>query len=320
MSDIVVSQHNDAPLQAMTVAGLKAHIDLIRQAMSELMVRGSEGDGDYGIIPGCPKPSLFQSGAEKLKLLFRLSVGEPRIEDIGMPGEVGYRVTQAIMSSDGTVIGYGLGTCSTKEEKYRWKKANKAEYDAAPEDRRRIKQYANYSQPQVRVDPEEIANTVLQMAHKRCFVKGIRQCTAASMIFTQDMEDAPEGDGDQQQKPKPKAPQKRESGPVPFVPFADIAKMGDKDSGSTTGRLLSVQSTKAGGWFGKLQDPAAPASNGLDFSSFDPLPEWAKPGTVAHVIEFLVVHKNGKVYRNVKQWEAENVAPSDADHGDSQGS
>ena len=56
-----------APLP-MSVSEVRNRIQLVRKIMQEIMVK----DQDYGIIPGCPKPSLYQPGAEKLALAFHL--------------------------------------------------------------------------------------------------------------------------------------------------------------------------------------------------------------------------------------------------------
>ncbi len=40
--------------------------------------------------------------------------------------------------TSGTVLGAGIGECSSNEEKYKWKRSNRREFDAAAEDRRRI--------------------------------------------------------------------------------------------------------------------------------------------------------------------------------------
>lgn len=146
---------------------------------------------DYGKIPGCEKPTLFKPGAEKLGVTFRLN-GNPTIEDLGTPDEARFRVkTEFIHIPTGQSIGFGVGEASSDEEKYKWRKAvSAAEWDATPEDRRRFKYYRD-GEPgkQVRTNVADIRNTVLKMADKRSYISGTLKSTAASSIFTQDLED-----------------------------------------------------------------------------------------------------------------------------------
>jgi hypothetical protein len=151
---------------------------------------------DYGVIPGTPKPTLFKPGAEKLCVTFRLSADDPQIEEVpDYGGDIRYRVRVPIRSTTGGVLAVGIGECSTGEEKYRWRRpVHPNEFTSAPDDRKRQKYQRNGEVwDQVRVEPADVANTVLKMAHKRAYVHGVIMATAAGSIFTQDLEDAPDG-------------------------------------------------------------------------------------------------------------------------------
>lgn len=178
-----------APLSAVQ---LKARLAVIQDVMRSVMQK----DTDYGVIPGTDKPSLFKPGAEKLCVTFRLSAGAPEIEAVPeYTGDIRYRVRVPISTASGQLIAVGVGECSTGEEKYRWRRpVHENEYKAAPEDMRREKwtRQGDVWQ-QVRVNPSDVANTVLKMAHKRAYVHGVIMATAAGAIFTQDIEDLPEG-------------------------------------------------------------------------------------------------------------------------------
>jgi peroxiredoxin family protein len=97
----------------------------------------------------------------------------------------------------GQFVGAGVGECSSQEDKYAWRAALcDDEYDDTPENRRRVK-YSKYQgkvekKKQVRTNPADVANTILKMAKKRAQVDAVITCTAASDIFTQDIEDLPE--------------------------------------------------------------------------------------------------------------------------------
>lgn len=178
--------------QQLTAKEVQAQINLIQEVMAHTM----KEDVHYGKVPGCgDKPALFKPGAEKILATFRLSAN-PDIEDLSNPDEIRYRIKSEIQSSNGIVIGYGVGECSSNEDKYKWRKAVcEAEFDETPEDRKREKWkkgYQNakdYKIKQVRTDVADIANTILKMAKKRSLVDGCLTTTACSDIFEQDIED-----------------------------------------------------------------------------------------------------------------------------------
>lgn len=189
METQLVPQQEARPLsqERLTAANLKADFDLIMQVMKAVMNEGM----DYGIIKGCQKPSLWKPGAEKLNVAFRLN-GKPQIDDLSTPDEARYRViSEFIHIPTGQSIGFGVGEASSDEEKYKWRKSvSPAEWDATPEDRRRLKYYAEGNPvKQVRTNVADIRNTILKMADKRSYVSGTLKCTAASSVFTQDLED-----------------------------------------------------------------------------------------------------------------------------------
>lgn len=190
MSEALTIQHDHGvPLSA---GQLTARLAVIQDVMRKVMQNGT----DYGVIPGTDKPSLFKPGAEKLCVTFRLSAADPQIELVPeYSGDIRYRVRVPVMTADGTVIAVGVGECSTGEEKYRWRRpVHINEFNAAADDQKREKWTRNGDVwQQVRVNPADVANTVLKMAHKRAYVHAVIMATAAGAIFTQDIEDLPEG-------------------------------------------------------------------------------------------------------------------------------
>ncbi len=182
------------PGAVQTAAEVKAHVQLIQRVMTDVM----KPEVHYGNIPGTDKPTLLKAGSEVLLSTFRLAV-EPEVEDLSTHDEVRYRV-RAIgrHQTSGTVIGMGLGECSSSEEKYRWRNAVcQEEFDATAEDRRRLKYQKGrdgsvYTRMQVRTVPADTANTVLKMAKKRAQVDLCLTALAASDCFAQDLEDMPE--------------------------------------------------------------------------------------------------------------------------------
>ena len=209
MSELTTLQPEEAgaPLSAVQ---LKSRLAVIQSVMRDVMQK----DVDYGVIPGTDKPSLFKPGAEKLCVTFRLSADTPEIEAVPeYSGDIRYRVRVPVRASNGTVLAVGIGECSTGEEKYRWRRpVHINEYNAAPEDQRREKwTRGGEVWQQVRVNPSDVANTVLKMAHKRAYVHAVIMATAAGAIFTQDVEDLPDGVEAHaaERKPAPAAPQRK---------------------------------------------------------------------------------------------------------------
>ena len=152
---------------------VRQQVNQIQYLMKQVLKAGEH----YGNIPGTKgKPTLFQSGAEKIAYMFHLVPSYEVVKtDLGN-GHREYEITCTLTSRDtGEVMGYGVGTCTTLESKYRYRN-----------------QWSNGQK--VKVENPDIAdtwNTVLKMAKKRAFVDAVKSTTAASDIFTQDVEDLP---------------------------------------------------------------------------------------------------------------------------------
>jgi len=197
---------------AMSAAQVRAQVNRIQEIMRDVM----KVDTHFGTIPGTPKPSLWKAGAEKLCMTFRIGIENVIDADLSTSDVVRYRIRAiATSQASGMILGTAMGECSSDEEKYRWRKAVcNDEFNETPEDRRRKKWRKGYgggspsAEFQVRTEPADIANTVLKMAAKRAQIAVVLQVTAASDIFTQDLEDLPEGVREQVvsgEKPETKA-------------------------------------------------------------------------------------------------------------------
>lgn len=152
---------------------------------------------DYGTIPGTTKPSLFKPGSEKILAMFRIAV-DPEVVDLSIPGEcVRYRVTCRLLDQQShAFLGAGVGEASSEEARYNWRAAIcDEEFDEAPPESKREKWEKRYGKTskvrQVRTNPADQANTILKMAKKRAQIDAVLTVTAASAIFTQDLEDLP---------------------------------------------------------------------------------------------------------------------------------
>ncbi len=212
--DQIVTLAVDPASSAMTVQQVLGQVALIQQIMGTAMKDGEH----FGRIPGCgDKPTLLKPGAEKLCLTFRLAPTY-ELDERNLDGaHREYRV-QCTLSSilTGSFLGQGVGTCSTMEGKYRYrqgaaeptdKPVPRAYWDVRGEDPTKAQELIGGKGFSVRkVDgkgwmiakggekvendnPADCYNTVLKMAKKRALVDAVLTATAASDIFTQDLED-----------------------------------------------------------------------------------------------------------------------------------
>lgn len=211
MNDVVTYQARTGLMSALDI---RAQVNLVQEVMQAVMKEGTH----FGKIPGTPKPSLWKPGAEVLAATFRIAVSY-RVEDLSTDDAVRYRVVAiGTHQTSGTVLGEGVGEASSDEEKYKWRKASGIrEFEATPPNRRRLKfgfdrqKREEYDTKQVRTEPADVANTILKMAAKRAQVAMTLNVTAASDIFTQDIEDLPEElqqhISEDEQRPPPLTPE-----------------------------------------------------------------------------------------------------------------
>lgn len=196
----------------VSVDEVVAQRDKIKDVMARVMVENVH----YGRIPGVQKPSLLKPGAEVLNVTFRFA---PSYRSERIFSDDGHLTVVAkctlTHAPSGMVLGEGEGLCSTRESRYAYRNAGrvcpecgqeaiikgKAEYGGgwvcfkkrggcgakyADDDQRIVEQ------PTGKVANPELPdawNTCLKMADKRALVAAILNCTAASDIFTQDVED-----------------------------------------------------------------------------------------------------------------------------------
>ncbi|WP_063893954.1 hypothetical protein [Burkholderia ubonensis] len=182
---------NAGRMSAMEVV---AHAAAVQEVMRAVMKENVH----YGKIPGTPKPALYKAGAEVLCMSFRIA-DEYRIDDLSTPDMIRYRVTcVGKHQTSGIELGSGMGEASTGEEKYKWRGAVcDEEFEITPATMRRVKFGKKqgggfYKANQVRTEPSDLANTVLKMACKRAKMAMVLNVTAASDIFSQDLEELDE--------------------------------------------------------------------------------------------------------------------------------
>ena len=207
----LVSQNGQME-HAMSVEGVMAQVHAIQDLMRQAMIK----DEHYGVIPGCVKPSLLKPGAEKLGMMFRLSPAYTITRREHGNGHLEFEVTCRLTHIKTLEIwGEGVGSCSTLETKFRYRKAEqtcpkcgkptiikgKKEYGGGWLCYQKKggcgakfvdgdKDIENQNMGRIEHDnPADYYNTVLKMAKKRAQVDAILTATAASDIFTQDVEE-----------------------------------------------------------------------------------------------------------------------------------
>ena len=189
---------------AMTLDDLVGQVNLIQKIMDKVM----KSDEHYGTIPGTEKPTLLKPGAEKLCLTFRLDPDYDIIREVREKEFIAYTVKCILHHiSSGMQIASGIGSCNSRETKYRYRSQSTGkpvpkEYWAdrdnsilgGPQYSPRKKEGRWLIYEQIENDnPWDLDNTLIKMACKRALIAATLNATAASDIFTQDLEDMPEG-------------------------------------------------------------------------------------------------------------------------------
>lgn len=253
-----VAKYESKPL---TAKDIKIQVDLIQEVMKSVM----KDKEHYGVIPGCgDKPALLKPGAEKLNLTFRMAPNpETEIIDMGN-GHREYRVKCNLRSiGSGLFLGAGVGSASTMETKWRFRKGEQKCPKCGKEAIIKGKQeygggwlcfkkkggcgekfkdgdptIENQEMGRVAYDnPADYYNTCWKMAKKRSLVDGVLTVLAASDIFTQDVEEMVENGtipGTGNEGNPPPTDEKKESRETTknksvITPIMDVRKVKDSE-------------------------------------------------------------------------------------------
>lgn len=151
--------------RAAAIDALEGQVLLIQEAMARTLVRGVH----YGTIPGTPRPSLWQPGAEMLSQMFgfKTYIEQTNSHEDWDKGLFAYQFKCTLADRNNNHITERFATCSTKERQYR-------------------KQIENGQ------DPAELRETLMLMAQKRAYVAAVRSAGACSAVFTQDDDIVPD--------------------------------------------------------------------------------------------------------------------------------
>lgn len=188
---------------AMSVNSMLRQVKVIQDTLNTVMKEGEH----YGKIPGCgPKPTLLKPGAEKISATFHLAPSYEIVTTDFVNGHREYQVTCTLKHTiTGFEVGQGVGSCSTMESKYRFRTRDIDTGLPIPKDYRDNKgAYREQGYKATKIgdkwawvksertehdNPADYYNTCLKMAKKRAHVDAVLTATAASDIFTQDIEE-----------------------------------------------------------------------------------------------------------------------------------
>lgn len=222
---------------AMTLATVLRHVELVEHVLQKVMKEGTHFGESF---PGDKKKNLLKPGADKLCLAFQLSPTFD-VQERQLAGDHReYRVTCRLLLPSGRVMGEGVGTCSTMESKYRWRNSARKCPDCGKETI--IKGKEEYgggwlcfarkggcgskwpdgakvieSQDGGKIENPDIAdvfNTCLKIGKKRAYVDATITATAASDLFTQDIEDLQASAGAEEKKEAERGEQRQETKPA----------------------------------------------------------------------------------------------------------
>lgn len=202
---------NRSQAMELTVEQVGDQINKIQLLMKSHLIVGTH----YGKVPGTEKDTLFKAGAEKICFMFRLAPTYDIRETWDGPHMTVNVRCDLIHIPTGQLVGSGHGMGSTKEAKYAWRKAErtcpkcgkpqiikgKAEYGGGwlcfakrggcgakfPDGDKSIEGQQTDRIPNP--DLPDTFNTVVKMACKRAHVAATLTATAASDVFTQDLEE-----------------------------------------------------------------------------------------------------------------------------------
>jgi len=217
MNDLVPINTTDA-MKGLSLAQVKSQVVAINKLMKSVMQEKEH----YGVIPGTNgKKVLFKAGAEKIGFMYRLAPSY-EVKEIWDGDHLTVFVSCTLENMNtGQIWGQGVGMCSTKEAKYRYragegestgKQVPKAYWDNWKTDPAKAQELLGGKEfKAAKVDgvwmiskkgsqvehpnPADFYNTVIKMGKKRAHVDAIITATAASDIFTQDIKDPEVEDG-----------------------------------------------------------------------------------------------------------------------------
>ena len=212
MTDLTVMEERQV-IQSLSVTQVKAQVQQIQALMADMMKDGEH----YGkSFEGDTKKNLLKPGADKLMFMFRLRPDfEQEIKELPNGHREVITHCKVYQIESGNKIAEGVGSASTLESKHRYRNEKRKCPECGMETiingkeeygggwicfakkggcgkKFKIDDPVIAEQKIGKVENPDIAdvyNTVLKISKKRAYVDATITATAASDIFTQDLED-----------------------------------------------------------------------------------------------------------------------------------
>lgn len=200
----------------LTVGQVLGRVTLIQEIMDKVMKEGTH----YGAsFPGDEKKNLLKPGAEVLGVTFQLYPEFDVEEQVFDAWHRNFKIKCTVKhQGTGAVVAHGVGSCSTLESKYRyrkqarkcpkcqkesiikgsekygggwvcWKKKGGCDAKFKDADKSITDQEEGRVENQ---DPADLWNTCQKIGKKRAYVDAMITATGCSDMFTQDLEDISE--------------------------------------------------------------------------------------------------------------------------------
>ena len=194
-------------LEHATVDELKAHVRIIGEVASSVMVEGRH----YGTGPGCgDKKVLLKPGAELLCVTFSLRPVYEVTAKVEEENFLSYTTRCSLETmGDGRLVATGIGAANSREVKYRYRSENT--HRSIPQEYWDTRDSELLGGPQFKPrkitdkktgrkswvifeqiehdNPWDFQNTLVKMSGKRALTAAVLNAVAASDYFTQELEE-----------------------------------------------------------------------------------------------------------------------------------
>ena len=169
-----------------SIASTMAKIQQMQNVVQKTLKKGH----DFGEVPGTSKPTLLKPGGEKICMLFGLN---PEYEFLQTTEDYdkeffSYNI-RCTLFRNGQPVAQGVGSCNSKEKKYRYINVDKIPENYVGQSEEIIGKYGRVKYKINNPDICSLVNTILKMAKKRAFIDAVLQVASLSEVFTQDIED-----------------------------------------------------------------------------------------------------------------------------------
>lgn len=148
---------------------------------------------DFDVIPGTNKPTLLKPGAEKINMMFGINPEYDFLQCIeDYEKEFFSYNMKCTLYKNGSPVAQGVGSCNSKEKKYRWLNVREDEIPHGVDKANLQPVTDKYGKVKYKIDNPDVCslvNTILKMAKKRAFIDATLQVAALSEIFSQDLDE-----------------------------------------------------------------------------------------------------------------------------------